>query len=166
LNYEAVTPEFQPELDRQLTAMRVLVGAQAPDTTELIADHMDAGHRKEFHDDCPLCHQDAATIEATMQALDAETPAPLPEPLPAPASATKAPRSVKKVKPLNQCWCGCGRETKSKFCVGDDAKLKSILLKVARGKVEASTIPAIARAHQKEIGFARPGTEYAEAFTK
>lgn len=52
------------------------------------------------------------------------------------------------------CLCGCGGETKpkSKYLQGHDARLKSILLKVARGEEEPDAIPDVAQPYLEFMG--------------
>ena len=77
---------------------------------------------------------------------------------------TKSNRPKSKTrKARSTCWCGCGGETSSKFMPGHDARLKGVLIRVARGKADPSTIPAIARLHASEIGFIGTKPEYETA---
>jgi hypothetical protein len=58
--------------------------------------------------------------------------------------AAKAPRAKKTVtNATGHCLCGCGTELgpKRRFALGHDAKLHSIVLKVARGQVGRGALP-------------------------
>lgn len=60
------------------------------------------------------------------------------------AKAAKAPRAKKTVtNATGHCLCGCGAELgpKRRFALGHDAKLHSIVLKVARGQVGRGALP-------------------------
>lgn len=60
------------------------------------------------------------------------------------AKAAKAPRAKKTVtNATGYCLCGCGAELgpKRRFALGHDAKLHSIVLKVARGQVGRGALP-------------------------
>lgn len=69
------------------------------------------------------------------------------------AKATKndKPSKAKTAKPKAErklCLCGCGKPVgrpRSQFLPGHDAKLKSILIKVEKGKLKESDIPEAAR---------------------
>lgn len=57
----------------------------------------------------------------------------------------KAPEAKEEVtEATGGCLCGCGAElaAKRRFAQGHDAKLHSIVLKVARGQAAKSTLPA------------------------
>lgn len=60
-----------------------------------------------------------------------------------------------------QCTCGCGEMTANLFKPGHDARLKSILRKIAEGDTSLS-IPALARERAKEIGFVRADSSLAK----
>ncbi|WP_437935274.1 hypothetical protein [Sorangium sp. So ce341] len=60
------------------------------------------------------------------------------------AKAAKAPRAKKTVtNATGRCLCGCGAELgpKRRFAQGHDAKLHSIVLKVARGQAGRGALP-------------------------
>lgn len=50
------------------------------------------------------------------------------------------------------CLCGCGQPVARRFAQGHDAKLKSVLLKVARHEMGAPAIPDVALPHLEELG--------------
>lgn len=54
--------------------------------------------------------------------------------------------TVTKAQPtkLNDCWCGCGGQTKSSFVPGHDSKLHSLAKRIARQQVEITLEDALA----------------------
>jgi hypothetical protein len=50
-----------------------------------------------------------------------------------------------------RCLCGCGAEVSGRFAQGHDAKLKSVLLKVARHEAGPPAIPEEALPHLEEL---------------
>lgn len=52
----------------------------------------------------------------------------------------------------NLCLCGCGEQVSRRFRQGHDARLKGVLLRVARGEEEPGAIPEIARPRLEELG--------------
>lgn len=46
---------------------------------------------------------------------------------------------VRKADQRNECWCGCGGETRGKFVPGHDSKFHSLAKRVARGQAEMPT---------------------------
>lgn len=66
----------------------------------------------------------------------------------------KMPSSKRgKTAKTNDCACGCGGKTGGRFVPGHDSKLKSAALKVLRGVVAVTEIPAgpFRRAAEQEI---------------
>ena len=68
-----------------------------------------------------------------------------------------APRSraTVPVEGGQPCLCGCGQMARSRFVPGHDSKLKSLFLRVERGRAETSAIPAIAQTYHEEWKKAR-----------
>lgn len=77
----------------------------------------------------------------------------------------KAEKAVKEVKPkevkekkapvekvINDCQCGCGGKTGSKFVPGHDARFHGWEKKIARGEMKFSEIPASAAKIMKSAG--------------
>ena len=59
-------------------------------------------------------------------------------------------RSAPKVQPANQCLCGCGGTTKSRFLPGHDARLKGILSRLEKERPrEGDAVPAEALKYAK-----------------
>ncbi|HET7713880.1 MAG TPA: hypothetical protein VFK94_06595 [Patescibacteria group bacterium] len=67
-------------------------------------------------------------------------------------AAKSETRRVKEPKTPNQCLCGCGGDTMSRFVPGHDAKLKSRLLTAARDDDEEKALEALQRLD--ELGWA------------
>lgn len=57
----------------------------------------------------------------------------------------KPETDTKSAPKINDCRCGCGRKTGNLFAQGHDAKVYSILRKVAAGEAEESAIPEAVR---------------------
>lgn len=51
------------------------------------------------------------------------------------------PSTTASITGLRPCLCGCGRETKSTWFPGDDARAKSLLREVARGERTVRDLP-------------------------
>lgn len=49
------------------------------------------------------------------------------------------------------CLCGCGQEVSRRFAQGHEARLKGMLLRVARGEEEPDMIPDEALPHLEEL---------------
>jgi hypothetical protein len=66
--------------------------------------------------------------------------------------STKSPEISENGTPM-VCLCGCGGATskKSKFLQGHDAKLRSILVQISKGKLDDSAIPEVARPFLKDL---------------
>ena len=58
-------------------------------------------------------------------------------------TTTTAKVSFRRMPTLNDCWCGCGGQTKSRFVPGHDAKFHSDAKKVARGLLSEDDLPAL-----------------------
>lgn len=60
----------------------------------------------------------------------------------APPKARKVPRLVKDAK-VSMCWCHGDRQTMSRFCMGGDARVHGQCLRVMRGQLKPSEVPAL-----------------------
>lgn len=58
------------------------------------------------------------------------------------ATATPKTKKEKKVRKTHDCICGCGQETGGLYAPGHDARVKGILLKIERGDLEKTAVPA------------------------
>lgn len=53
------------------------------------------------------------------------------------------PRGAGKPKPLVDCSCGCGMQTRSKFAPGHDSRLRGWALRIARGMCKLDDIVSV-----------------------
>jgi hypothetical protein len=51
------------------------------------------------------------------------------------------PKSAGKPKPLKDCRCGCGGQTRSVWVPGHDSRMRGWILRVERGYIKLSEIP-------------------------
>jgi len=57
------------------------------------------------------------------------------------AATVPAGMTKRSKKTVNQCACGCGRETKSIFAMGHDSKVKAVINKVDQGEIKVEELP-------------------------
>lgn len=105
-------------------------------------DDVLSGHPEIFADYMELFEAAPTDAPATQGEVNAAQDAVVTKAKAAETKKTESkPRIAPKKKEPHPCLCGCGRMTNATFFPGDDAKLKSLILKIERGDEPMDKIP-------------------------